>query len=64
MSTYDYQFGPQTDAERAANDAVYRTALALINRPLTWQQQREVDQLTARALGLLKYERKRERGRP
>jgi hypothetical protein len=53
-----------TPEQQAANDQAIRDAIALINRPLTRQEQREADRLTARAVGLLNYQRKLERGHP
>jgi hypothetical protein len=53
-----------TPEQQAANDQVVRDAVALINQPLTWQEQREADRLTARAIGLLNHQQKRERGHP
>jgi hypothetical protein len=52
------------DAQRKANDQAVRLAVALIYQPLTRQQQREVHQLTARALGILAWSQKVERSRP
>jgi hypothetical protein len=54
------------EAQQVANDRAVVDAIALIklmNRPLTLQQQREVAQQTARAVGLLNWERKLERNR-
>jgi len=61
MSAPDYT---PDDAQREANDQAVRDAVALIYRPLTREQQREADRLTARAVGLLSYQRKLERGHP
>jgi hypothetical protein len=62
MSAHDYGYGPQTDEEREANDAVYRAALALIHQPLTWQAKRAADRAAAAARGLARYEDRRRRG--
>ena len=53
-----------TPEQQAANEQAVRDAIALLSRPLSWQQQREVDRVVAGAIGLLSYERKLERGRP
>jgi hypothetical protein len=52
------------EAQQAANEQAVRDAIALISRPLSWQQQREVDRVVAGAVGLLSWERKLERGHP
>jgi hypothetical protein len=62
VSSHDYGYGPQDDEEREANDRVYRDALALIYRPLTWQQQREADRAARIVRGLARYEDRRRRG--
>jgi len=67
MSANAYGYGPQTDAEREANDRVYRDALAIVaaatavelgGRNLTYRLKQEQDKAARLARWLVKQDRK------
>lgn len=51
-----------SDLDREAMDQAAELAAALASMPLTWQQRREADRAAAAAVGLMRYEDRRQRG--